>query len=184
MAKPKTSQENHELIYLFLLHMDGYSWNKGSRRLETALQYLLELEIPEDHQVKEIYAEVAKRTGGDWRAAERSLRYGIQRFWRLHSEECSTLFYRCSHHTECPCVSEFLIMFHTANERGSLRLWIETVEGRSLSIYGNRRIGSNRRHEQNGCSGSIESSRITAYKQTPPRRFCISHRNLLGGVCD
>ena len=36
------------------------------------------LEIPEDHQVKEIYAEIAKRTGGDWRAAERSLRYGIQ----------------------------------------------------------------------------------------------------------
>ena len=79
MANSQTSQENRELVYLFLLHMDGYSWNKGSRRLETALQYLLGLEVPEDHQVKEIYAEVAKRTGGDWRAAERSLRYGIQR---------------------------------------------------------------------------------------------------------
>ena len=85
MSNQKVSAEDRELVYLFLLHMDGYSWSKSSRRLEAALLYLLELDDPEDHQVKEVYSEVAVRTGGDWRAAERSIRHAIQRLGGLHT---------------------------------------------------------------------------------------------------
>jgi hypothetical protein len=135
MSNQKLTEEDRELVYLFLLHMDGYSWSKSSRRLEAALLYLMELEDPEDHQVKEVYSEVAIRTGGDWRAAERSLRHAIQRLWAMHTEECSKLFYHSSDHVYCPTVSEFLYIFHTANKRNLIRLWVETAEGRSLSIY-------------------------------------------------
>ena len=143
MSHQRLTEEDRELVYLFLLHMDGYSWSKSSRRLEAALLYVLELEEPEDHQVKEVYSEVATRTGGDWRAAERSLRHAIQRLWGLHTEECSKLFYRSSAHIHCPSVSEFLYIFHTANKRNLIRLWVEAAEGRSLSIYatGYRGIG-------------------------------------------
>ena len=135
MSNQKVSAEDRELVYLFLLHMDGYSWSKSSRRLEAALLYLLELDDPEDHQVKEVYSEVAVRTGGDWRAAERSIRHAIQRLWGLHTEECSKLFYHSTDHIHCPSVSEFLYIFHTANKRNLIRLWVEAAEGRSLSIY-------------------------------------------------
>lgn len=128
MEENTVSREKRELVYLFLLHMGGYSWNKGSRRLEAALQYLLDLDTPEDHQIKEVYAEVAERTGGDWRAAERSLRYTIRKIWRKHTQECSLLFYHSTDHTECPTVSEFLFMFHTANGQNAIRYWIDTVE--------------------------------------------------------
>lgn len=143
MSNQRLSEEDRELVYLFLLHMDGYSWSKSSRRLEAALLYLLELDEPEDHQVKEVYSEVAIRTGGDWRAAERSLRHAIQRLWGMHTEECSKLFYRSSDYIHCPYVSGFLYIFHTANKRNLIRLWVEAAEGRSLSIYalGFRRNG-------------------------------------------
>lgn len=143
---------NRELVNRFLLHMDCCSWTKNARRLKAALLYLLELEDPEDHQVKEVYAEVADRTEGDWRAAERSMRYGIKKMWRLHPEECSLLFYHSSYHTVCPCVSDFLLMFHTESARGSIRLWVEAIEGRSLSIYGCGGYGF-RKHDGSGFCG-------------------------------
>ena len=135
MSNQKLSEKERELVYLFLLHMDGYSWSKSSRRLEAALLYLLELDEPEDHLVKEVYSEVAIRTGGDWRSAERSIRHAIQRLWGLHTEECSKLFYHSSEHVHCPSVSEFLYIFHTAHKRNLIRLWVEAAEGRSLSMY-------------------------------------------------
>ena len=124
-----------EIVRLFLLHMDAYSWNKSSHRLETALLYLLELDTPEDHQVKEIYLEVAIRTRCSYLAAERSLRYAVRKIWESYPDECSELFYRSSVRCACPPVSMFFMLFYAANERDSIKKWIESIESRSLSIY-------------------------------------------------
>lgn len=128
-------EENDETVKLFLLHMNAYAWSKGYRRLKTALLYILELENPEDHQVKELYCEVAIRTKCSWLAAERSLRYEIQKLWNTHPEECSRLFYRSATRCNCPSVSGFMILFYTANKRDSIRNWVEAAESRSLSIH-------------------------------------------------
>ena len=134
MRNSNEPNENRELVYQFLLYMDSYSWTKNSRRLEAALLYLLELDVPEDHLVKEVYAEVAERTGCDWRAAERSLRYAIQRMWKLHTKKCSRLFYSNRDHTACPSVAEFLVMFHTAYKRNTIRSWITTGDGETFAV--------------------------------------------------
>lgn len=128
-------EENEELIKLFLLHMNAYAWSKGYRRLKSALQYVIELENPEEHQVKELYCEVATQTKCSWLAAERSLRYEIQKLWNMQPEECSKLFFRSTTRCSCPSVSSFMILFYTANKRDSIRNWVEIAESRSLSIY-------------------------------------------------
>ncbi|MBP3919317.1 MAG: hypothetical protein J6I50_09155 [Clostridia bacterium] len=138
--KNRTRETEDEIVKLFLLHMDAYSWSKGHRRLKAALLYILELENPEDHQVKELYCEVAVRTKCSCLAAEHSLRYEIQKLWNTHPEECSRLFYRSATRCSCPSVSGFLILFYTANKRNSIQNWIESAETRSLSIYTFQRV--------------------------------------------
>lgn len=175
MRNPNEANENRELVHRFLLHMDSSSWYKNSKRLEAALLYLLELEMPEDHQMKEVYAEVADRTNCDWRTAERLLRYAIHRMWGLHTKDCSNLFYRNDKHTICPCVSEFLHMFHAANERGSIQKWIENEEGRNLSIYGFGRTERYRRFREN------RSPNIKIHKIQQHPVVSVSYRNT--GCC-
>ena len=139
-ASVSGTRTDEETVKLFLLLMDAQSWSKGARRLETALLYLLREEQPEDHMVKELYAEVASRTNCTWVAAERSLRYTIRKLWDSHPNLCSRLFYRSKERLECPSVSMFLILFYTANKRGTIREWVELSEAQSLSIY--PRIGN------------------------------------------
>jgi len=139
-ASVSGTRTDEETVKLFLLLMDAQSWSKGARRLEIALLYLLREEQPEDHMVKELYAEVASRTNCTWVAAERSLRYTIRKLWDSHPNLCSRLFYRSKERLECPPVSMFLILFYTANKRGTIREWVELSEAQSLSIY--PRIGN------------------------------------------
>lgn len=124
----QVSETNHRYIHSFLLHMGVVRWSKSSRRLELALQYIIDNNIIPEYPMKCLYVDMAKQQKSTYSAVERSLRYGIESMWECDAPSCSTIFFHSSEPVRRPCVSEFLCLFAQAYRQGDIIRWVDAIE--------------------------------------------------------
>lgn len=122
------SPNSNDYIHASLLHLGVIRWNKSSRRLERALEYVIHHDSIPDQPVKCLYADLAKAQKCSWKVIERSLRYAIHTLWDSNTEICSRLFLNTWEHMPCPCVSEFLSLYVSAFQRGAIQEWIDSYK--------------------------------------------------------
>lgn len=120
--------DNNDYIYLSLLHLGAVEWNKSSKRLLNALQYVVIHENITAGPVKRLYTELADLHNITHIAIERSLRYAIGQLWECSSTECSKLLYHSKEAHRCPSVSEFLFLYSDSFKRGIIQAWVDSLE--------------------------------------------------------
>ena len=125
-------QNSNDYIHASLLHLGVIRWNKSSRRLERALEYVIERDSIPDQPVKCLYADLAKNQKCSWKVIERSLRYAVRTLWDSNTEICSRLFLNTWERMPCPCVSEFLSLYVSAFQRGAIQEWIDSYEEQTI----------------------------------------------------
>ncbi len=129
--------DDNEYIYLSLLHLGAIMWNKSSKRLLLALQYVISHDDITGGSVTRFYTELAALQNCTDMVIERSLRYAVGRMWECSHTECSKLLYRSKEPMPCPSVSEFIFLYADAFKRGIIQTWVdsvETAEGKPMSI--------------------------------------------------
>ncbi len=119
---------DNEYIYLSLLHLGAIMWNKASKRLLLALQYVISHDSVTAGPIKHLYTEIAALDNCTDIVIERSLRYAIRRVWECSHAECSKLLYRSKETRSCPTVSEFIFLYADAFKRGIIQAWVDEVE--------------------------------------------------------
>ncbi|MBQ8248478.1 MAG: hypothetical protein IJY93_01155 [Clostridia bacterium] len=120
--------DDNEYVYLSLLHLGVVRWNRSSKRLLRALQYVISNDLVIEGPVKCLYAELATAQKCTYGVIEHSLRYAIGRMWECSHTECSKLLYHSSEIHRCPSVSEFLCLYSDAFKRGIIQTWVDSLE--------------------------------------------------------
>ena len=120
--------DDNEYIYLSLLHLGAIGWNKSSKRLLHALQYVISHDLITSRPAKHLYAELAALQNCSTGVIERSLRYAIQRLWECSHTECSRLLYHSRVVLRCPSVSEFIFLYSKAFMSGTVKAWVDSLE--------------------------------------------------------
>ncbi len=128
METTKHQFDDNEYVYLSLLHLGAVEWNKSSKRLLLALQYVVTHDVVIDGPVKCLYAELAHSQRCTYSVIERSLRYAIGRMWECSCAECSKLLYHSRETRRCPSVSEFMRLYSDAFKRGAIQAWVDSLE--------------------------------------------------------
>lgn len=126
-----TNLSDDEYIYLSLLHLGAVTWNKSSKRLLLALQYVISDKSIIEKPVKCLYDQLAFLQKCTYGVIERSLRYAIQQLWECSKSECSKLLYHSTVTLHCPSVSEFIFLYASAFQRGIIQDWVDTLETQS-----------------------------------------------------
>lgn len=103
-----TNLSDDEYIYLSLLHLGAVTWDKSSKRLLLALQYVISDKSIIEPPVKCLYDQLAFLQKCTYGVIERSLCYAIQQLWECSKSECSKLLYHSAVTLHCPSVSEFV----------------------------------------------------------------------------
>ncbi len=120
--------DDNEYIYLSLLHLGAIMWNKSSKRLLLALQYVISHDDVTGGSVTRFYTELAALQNCTDMVIERSLRYAVGRMWECSHAECSKLLYRSNASHSCPTVSEFICLYTDAFKRGIIQKWVDSIE--------------------------------------------------------
>ena len=102
------TEAEKKTIYLSMLHLGVVRWTKSSRRLEYALQYVIQHEDIWNMQMTELYVDISRLDHSTWIAVERSLRVIIHRLWSVRRDVCEKLFFHSEQHHERLSVSQFL----------------------------------------------------------------------------
>lgn len=124
----------NDYIHASLLHLGVIRWNKSSRRLERALQYVIEYDSIPYQPVTSLYADLAKAQKCSWKVIERSLRYAVHTLWDSNIEVCSRLFFNTWELMPCPCVSEFFSLYVSAFQRGAIKAWIDHLTQNEIAF--------------------------------------------------